>query len=626
VTCIGDANDPQTVLRDARAFLRDFGHFWGTAEEDATRVRQEFDTSHANKRLPNYWIFGRLTSGLAQVYDLVAPLAAYEQPDLPYPVTVAQECMDRLRSTTNALLEQRDDKSNRPEDRSRCRVMKAWGGYTEDRDGEWNTDVVTSGLFVYAMAAFARRVAERPEKHSIYQADARKFIVAALETFDDFRRDELHFRDDDPHAYFTFPSGYSQLRCLTGSSDTIRHCKNFRGLAGQALAFNESLSMMKALADLAVACDSAWFRGTAEATPERLRVATVEAPLIIAKGVAFFCDHLSLDEPLPDGTPWFRWPYRVGEDTIENTPHGQFGLGCMAVILENKIALEALLARANRTERLPTPSFFAPAVNNFLRKIWHDNSLTFKVDGSEADKPRNNESAGFVAFSQLDPRVWKRSRDTACRDNAKYLEEDNHAALLRYRQFSTMKHLTDFAGQNWLITPAATAVGEPAPDSIHDQKWLLVLSGIVVADLKGDSSGAWNHETVSFVPDMAGPDAPGATSGPLNWAISRYRIPKPAGTQGMQYLIRFSVDAWSPFVSLSAIFNQEQSNNGGFAVNTWRPNPFGSGTNALTNQPVSKLFNGVNADLAVRDTDAWVYRVGYHITLVGKIVFIAPAF
>ena len=46
-----------------------------------------------------------------------------------------------------------------------------------------------------------------------------------------------------------------------------------------------------------------------------------------------------------------------------------------------------------------------------------------------------------------------------------------------------MKILTDFAGQNWLITPAALAVGENPPASIHDQKFLLVLSGVVIANL-----------------------------------------------------------------------------------------------------------------------------------------------
>jgi len=37
---------------------------------------------------------------------------------------------------------------------------------------------------------------------------------------------------------------------------------------------------------------------------------------------------------------------------------------------------------------------------------------------------------------------------------------------------------------------------------------------------------------------------------------------------------------------------------------------------------VNNIFTGVNADLAVSDSDAWIYRLGYNITLLGKIVFV----
>ncbi len=125
------------------------------------------------------------------------------------------------------------------------------------------------------------------------------------------------------------------------------------------------------------------------------------------------------------------------------------------------------------------------------------------------------------------------------------------------------------------------------------------------------------------MPDMAGTDDPTSTSGPLNWAISKYSIPKPPGSVGAQYLVRFSVEEWSPFVSLGSIFDQGQSINSGYAVDDWRPNHFANGTDVITNQPVNNIFTGVNADLAVSDSDAWFYRLGYNITLLGRIVFIA---
>lgn len=178
-----------------------------------------------------------------------------------------------------------------------------------------------------------------------------------------------------------------------------------------------------------------------------------------------------------------------------------------------------------------------------------------------------------------------------------------------------MKVLTDFAGQNWVITPVALAVGENPPQSIHDQKFLLVLSGVVIANLEGNSTSQWLQETVSFLPDMAGQQ----NSGPLNWAIGRFGIPRPPN---QNVSIGFSLEEWAPFASLSSIFDQNQSINAGFAVDVWRPNHFATGTDAFTHLPVNNVFTGINVDVAVIDTDAWIYRIGYNITLFGKIVFL----
>ena len=175
-------------------------------------------------------------------------------------------------------------------------------------------------------------------------------------------------------------------------------------------------------------------------------------------------------------------------------------------------------------------------------------------------------------------------------------------------------NLTNFAGQNWLITPAALAVGEHPPASIHDQKWLLVLTGVVTANIEGNSTSQWLNTNASFLPDMAGP----SNSGPLNWAIGQYAIPKPSG---QNYAIGFALDEWAPFVALSAIYDQGPSIDAGYAVNVWRPNHFGSGVDAFSNAQVGNIFTGVNVDVGVRDTDAWILSLSYNITLRGRIVF-----
>lgn len=67
------------------------------------------------------------------------------------------------------------------------------------------------------------------------------------------------------------------------------------------------------------------------------------------------------------------------------------------------------------------------------------------------------------------------------------------------------------------------------------------------------------------------------------------------------------------------IFNQNQSLNSGFVVDVWRPHPFGVGIDALSQQPVSNVFNGVSVDVAARNSDAVIYRITYNTTLLGRI-------
>jgi hypothetical protein len=176
-----------------------------------------------------------------------------------------------------------------------------------------------------------------------------------------------------------------------------------------------------------------------------------------------------------------------------------------------------------------------------------------------------------------------------------------------------MKRIDKFAGQNWLITPAALAVNEAPPQSIRDQRWLLVLSGVAITDLQGNSEAQWLYETLVISPYFRDP---------LNFAVNKHSIPRPPGPEiGGNYRVDFQLEQWSPFAAISSIFNQGQSVNSGFAVDVWRPNPFATGTDSFSGSMLNNLFSGIQVDVAVRDTDAWLYRVSYNITLLGKIVF-----
>jgi hypothetical protein len=435
---IGDANDPATILADSDVF---YSTYCAASDRDelsqpgVSWIDKNFsELDNQRWRVPPYWYLGRITSALAQMYDLVATLDAAR----------AARYLERLRRIAGALLSIRDDAHGYPADPFRDRVMAAWGAYTEDRDWRWNTDVVTSGLFVYAMAAFARRVADNPALYAQYGADAIRFITATIETYEVFRA-ELHLVDSDAHAYFVNPLRYGYLQCNRNDmSEGAKHgCAGYRDVAGKPLAWNENLSMMKALAEVALAGDSALYRGSTDATGARLWLATQEAPLLIAKNFTFFDKHLR-SKTLSDGTPYFEWDHQQPDPRrIQDTAHGGFELDCLAVLLDDKIRLNALLERAGRSEQvaLSTPLFVRFA-NTFLRKVWQydfqnpngiRNTLTEKVDGTGDRSGKSNwECAGWIPLTQFDPWVWTRCRDITFHDPG-YLREDNHAALLRYR-------------------------------------------------------------------------------------------------------------------------------------------------------------------------------------------------
>ncbi|MGI9023259.1 MAG: hypothetical protein ACR2HV_08540 [Acidimicrobiales bacterium] len=174
-----------------------------------------------------------------------------------------------------------------------------------------------------------------------------------------------------------------------------------------------------------------------------------------------------------------------------------------------------------------------------------------------------------------------------------------------------MQTVVVFEGPHWVITPAALALNEPSPASISDQKFTLVLTGVGIVDLTGTSSVDWRWETLLMLPSL------GAA---MNYAIDRYGIPRPPGPEGGVYQTHFQVENWAPFAGLSAIFDRHQSVDAGYAIDRWSANLF-AGTDYFTGQRLTSLWGGFFADAAVRDSDAVIHRVSYHVTLTGRIRF-----
>ena len=113
--------------------------------------------------------------------------------------------------------------------------------------------------------------------------------------------------------------------------------------------------------------------------------------------------------------------------------------------------------------------------------------------------------------------------------------------------------------------------------------------------------------TVSILPDV---------TGPINWAVTTYGAPKPAG----EYLF-LQVEQWAPYAAVGSIFTFDgsQAVDAGLNVNTWRPNPFGTLTDATTGHVMNQIFSGIQVDITIRENASMIYRLPYNITLLARI-------
>jgi hypothetical protein len=170
------------------------------------------------------------------------------------------------------------------------------------------------------------------------------------------------------------------------------------------------------------------------------------------------------------------------------------------------------------------------------------------------------------------------------------------------------------AVRNWVITPVSPAANESKPASITGQKWQLVLTGVDIIDFTGNNAHDWRRDKWSIFPDIV--------AAPLQHVIAQFNFPLPDPNLGASPGL--DLEQWAPFAAVSSTFSREAGTvDAGFAVDQWRP-AFNSGFDAVSGREVSRVFNGVDVDLAVRNDQATLHRVSYQITLIGTIVFLEP--
>ena len=184
------------------------------------------------------------------------------------------------------------------------------------------------------------------------------------------------------------------------------------------------------------------------------------------------------------------------------------------------------------------------------------------------------------------------------------------ASVLQRGNF--MMDVTDLGGQNWLIMPAARAVNEAAPANISRQRWLLVMSGVAVVNMQGKTS---DDSAARRDPHPAGHARPaGLRHQPVRHSPA-------AGNRRAELRSRI------PAQAVVAIRRPQLGLRPGPVGERWFRRRWLAALTVhlryrrLLRRQVNGLFTGIIVSAAARDSDAWPYRVGYKITLTGRIVF-----
>jgi hypothetical protein len=166
------------------------------------------------------------------------------------------------------------------------------------------------------------------------------------------------------------------------------------------------------------------------------------------------------------------------------------------------------------------------------------------------------------------------------------------------------------------VHAVANSIMIPVPPA--GDKFLMTVSGVVVIDAVKGTSANWLQQSRQFDIAAAGT------------AVAATGIVPAAG-----FSLAFLVEQFAAYATLNSISNDNQAINAGWALDSyapaWNP-PHGSitfnggeqifgGTVFNTTSGAFQTFPGwFSVNLAVRDTDGFILRVGYYMTLLGKVI------
>jgi len=145
-----------------------------------------------------------------------------------------------------------------------------------------------------------------------------------------------------------------------------------------------------------------------------------------------------------------------------------------------------------------------------------------------------------------------------------------------------------FTARHWMFVPIER-VTEPPNPPVVPFRGLIILSGVALINFRGNSSN-WVRDRVTL-----------GINDDLARAIANAPYqPRPG------FFFAFVIEQWAPFATVNARFNANVANNDGTAADAFSLDPSFGAT--------------LHVDVAVRDTDAEIFRLGYQVSLYGRLL------
>jgi len=148
-----------------------------------------------------------------------------------------------------------------------------------------------------------------------------------------------------------------------------------------------------------------------------------------------------------------------------------------------------------------------------------------------------------------------------------------------------------FTGRNFMFVPIETpSIPKQAPF-----RGLIILSGVAIIDFAGDNPGDWRRDRVILDLDVD-----------LGQAIQLAPYRPPPGLQ----FVGFSIAQFVPFATVNARLARL------LPQHAVHPND-GTAVDAFFSSPGGAM---ILIDVAVRNIDSVIHRLGYHLSLFGSLV------